>query len=394
MQTHNLNEPTTHVNQYTLCIMAYYLFAPMEDLLTSNVGTLAKYIAIFIVFFGLIYTGGAITFKSSPVHNCIIYLMILSVASCIWATDPAVAIHRNVAYLLVPGLAFFVGQLEFSAREQDNIITAAIVGGALTVGYLIFKGQISITGIQRLNLTDGNDQNGFAANMLLPFCLCIMRALKQKGGKRILYVGLGLLFLYVILLTGSRGALLGMFTFTFVYIFFSEGQNRGRTLVIVLAGLVLAYFVVLPLLPEYIQTRLFNNDSYMNTINAQENRVAFWRTAFTEIFPKHPLLGVGSGCTPLWLGKFFSYNRGMHNTYINMLCEYGVLGLPVFLRMLYGLFMEKKRQGNAGEIALLACICVIIFFLDAYPKKYFWNVIMLLMIDTVQPEAPEIRHSD
>lgn len=385
MQRRNIKDSGAEINQYTLFIMLYYLLAPMEDILTGKFGTVAKYLAIIIVFFGFVNNNGGITLKPSTASNCIIYLTVLSVASCIWATDRSVAMHRNVAYLLVPGLAWFVGQLEFSAKEKEYIITASIVGGLLTVGYLVLKGQINITGVQRMQLTEGNDQNNFAALLYLPFSLCFIRAFGQNLKKSTLYIGFALLFAYMILMTGSRGALLSMLLFLMVYILFSQGKKRVRMLVCALIALVIAYFVILPLLPESLRSRLFDNDSYTRTINSEENRIAFWKLAFTEIIPKNLLLGVGSGCTPLWLGKFFSRNRGMHNTYINMLCEYGILGLPVFLGMLYSLFIEKKRQGNAAEIAQLAGICLIILFLDAYPKKFFWNIITLLMIDVKQP---------
>ena len=385
MQRRNIKDSGAEINQYTLFIMLYYLLAPMEDILTGKFGTVAKYLAIIIAFFGFVNNNGGITLKPSTASNCIIYLMVLSVASCIWATDRSVAIHRNVAYLLVPGLAWFVGQLEFSAKEKEYIITASIVGGLLTVGYLVLKGQINITGVQRMKLTEGNDQNNFAALLYLPFSLCFIRAFGQSLKKSILYVGFALLFAYMILLTGSRGALLSMLLFLMVYILFSQGRKRVRLLVCALIALVIAYFVILPLLPENLRSRLFDNDSYTRTINSEENRIAFWKLAFTEICPKNPILGVGAGCTPLWLGKFFRRNRGMHNTYINMLCEFGLFGLPAFLWMLYALFIKKKREGNPGEIALFAGICMIIFFLDAYPKKFFWNIIMLIMIDTTQP---------
>lgn len=388
MQMYDSTSAGARFHQYTPLIMMYYLFAPMEDLLTGSMGTVAKYIAMFIIFLGLVSTGGELHLNYSSINKCLIYLMLLSAASCLWATDRAVAINRNVAYLLIPGLAFFVGQLDFSPKERESIITAAIVGGIATAIYLVISGQINLGSMQRLQLTKANDQNGFAASIFLPFGLCVGRILNQELWKKCAYAGLSLLFLFIILLTGSRGALLGVFAFVLAFAFFSQKGKRARTIIGVLALLVLAYYVVLPLLPEYIQKRLFNNDSYVKTMNANENRTAFWKLAFTEIFPKHPVLGVGAGCTPLWLGRFYSTNRGMHNTYINMLCEYGVLGLPIFLWMLWSLFYEKKKQGKLIELALLTGICVIVFFLDAYPKKYFWNVLMLLMIEPKRIENP------
>lgn len=392
MQRQNLRDSGVGFHQYTLLIMIYYLIAPFEDLLTGSAGTVAKYIAVAIIIVGLINQNGAITLRFDTPSNCIVYLLLLSVASCIWATDRNVAFHRNTAYLLVPGLAFFVSQLEFSEEERESIITASIVGGFMMIVYLFLQGQIDLSDGGRMRLTEGNDQNNFAALIFLPFVLCVLRMIRVRTKKRLIYCGLALVLLYLILMTGSRGALMAILFAVLVFVLFSPGEKRLRLIVIMIVAATLANFIVLPMLPENIQARLFDNESYTHTMNSENNRMAFWKCAFTEIYPKNPIVGVGSGCVPIWLGKYFSYNRAMHNTYINMLCEYGLLGLPVFLRMLYSLFIKKKREGNPGEIALLAGICVIIFFLDAFAKKFFWNVIMLLMIDTTQINSVQNRH--
>lgn len=385
MQRYSLPNPPQQYHQYTPLVMMYYLFAPMEDLLTGSMGTVAKYIAMVIILLGLISTNGEIHLNFNKVNKCLLYLLALSTASCLWAVNREIAVGRNVAYLLVPGLAFFVGQLDFSPRERESIISAAIAGGVLTVGYLVVNGQIDLTSMQRLNLTKGNDQNGFAALMLLPFGLSIGRIPGKSLPIKCMYMGFALVFLFVVLMTGSRGGLLGICAFVFICVFFAQKGKRTRTIISMVALLIFAYFFVLPYLPEHIRNRLFKNDSYMNTMNAHENRGAFWKLGITKIFTSNPLLGVGAGCVPIMLGRYFSTNRAMHNTYINMLCEFGLLGLPAFLWMLWNLFYRKFKQQKLIEMALLVGICLIIFFLDAYAKKFFWNVIMLLMIEPKSP---------
>lgn len=377
-------------HQYTPLIMMYYFFAPMEDLMTGSAGTVAKYIAMIIMFFGIYANNWELHLTFNKVNKALLYMLVLSAASCLWAMDRAVAIHRNVAYLTVPGLAFFVGQLEFSKREREAIITAAILGGVATVGYLFFTGKISLTGTQRLNLVQGNDQNGFAALLYLPMCLSFGRVLQQKDKKRPIYAMLVFIFLFIILMTGSRGGLLASFLFVLTFAFFSQKGKRAKTMIAVVAMLVIAYYVVLPMLPDSIQQRLFDNKSYKNTIDSEHNRVAFWKLGITKIFPQNPILGVGAGCTPVRMIRVYGSYRGMHNTYINMLCEFGILGLPVFLWMLWNLFLTKKREGNSLEMALLVGMCLIVFFLDAYAKKFFWNVIMLLMIEADHKWDPQI----
>lgn len=372
---------------YVVLLMLYYVLAPMEDLLTGNIGTVAKYIAIIIVIAGLYSSGWRISLEFNSLTICIVYLMSLSIISCIWATDVSTAMHRNVAYLLLPGFVLFVSQLRFSHREREAIVTAIILGGIIAVAYVVIANQINITGTQRLQLIEGNDQNNFAALLFLPFMFSVSRLMRGRVLSRCIYAAIAVILLYAILLTGSRGCLVAIILAVCSIVFLSSNNKKIKAFVGLLVIAIFAYFIILPLLPEFIINRLFDDASYRNTINAKENRIGFWRLAFTEIIPQRFPIGVGSGCTPLWLGHFFSTNRGMHNTYINMLCEYGIFGLPVFLWMIYKLVNSCYRQKKVFEASILIGICVIIFFLDSYAKKFFWNVIMILCILDCQKET-------
>ena len=115
MQMTNLSREKRPFHLYTYLIMLYYLLVPMEDFLTGSAG---KYIAIFIIFLGVYSMRWKIYFKNNCVNWCLVYLLVLSFISIAWASDVSVAMERNVAYLLVPGLALLVGQLPFSEEER------------------------------------------------------------------------------------------------------------------------------------------------------------------------------------------------------------------------------------------------------------------------------------
>ena len=87
--------------------------------------------------------------------------------------------------------------------------------------------------------------------------------------------------------------------------------------------------------------------------------------------------GLGAGCPGIALSSVYGHIRGVHNTYLNMICEYGVFGIGFFLALLTVLFVKLKERACYLETACLIGMCVLIFFLDSYQKKYFWNVIMI-----------------
>ena len=78
----------------------------------------------------------------------------------------------------------------------------------------------------------------------------------------------------------------------------------------------------------------------------------------------------------------------MADQYLNMIVEFGIFGIPAFLGMLFSLLRKEYKRGLFLEAALLIGVSGVIFFLNSYAKKFFWNVIMLLLIESAAKRDP------
>lgn len=165
--------------------------------------------------------------------------------------------------------------------------------------------------------------------------------------------GCGALMLAALIMSWSRGAWLG-FAAAVAVLVIAVVVRRGRVAVLlVLAGLVVAYTLLaagLPLLPPAIVERFGDLTSYVafQDVRGAEvtdanfallERMAHWQSALAML-TDHPWLGVGIGnyepayaayALPQWsvaLGH-------AHNYYLNIAAEAGVFGLAAYL-LLWG----------------------------------------------------------
>ena len=361
---------------YTYFLMVYFLLAPFEDILTSDIGTLGKYLALLIVVVGIFESSGRIKFSFKEGNLALMYLMVLGLVSCVWAMYPSVSLSRNSAYLMLPGFYLFVSSLEFSEKEYEKIVHAAVLGGVLVAGYILINGYIARSG--RVHLDEGNDPNNLAALLQLPLAMSFRMAMKKQTRFKALYIVIVVLLVFVLLLTGSRGGMFSTAVFFLAFFLFSKAYKKAGLLVGIAAVAIVVWQFVLPALPEEISARLFETDYGAEMDNG--SRTSIWRIVLRGLLPKMAAYGVGAGCAPYALMEWFRRVKGVHNTYLCMLCEYGVLGLPFFLGFLWIKLRKQIKMSHYTEASLMLCIFVTIFFLDSYAKKFFWNVMMLAAI--------------
>ncbi len=174
------------------------------------------------------------------------------------------------------------------------------------------------------------DPNSFGASIIFALPIVVALWKSEVGGRlgRWLltgYVGLSSL---CILLTGSRGSLIGLLVWFTIIIWRTKYRTKA------LAGFVIAAPLAFVALPESLQTRfetIINPE--VGPKNAQESgegRIKGLTTGL-QLWANNPLAGIGPGAwRPATHSKIES-----HNLYGQLVGETGTLGLFGFLAILY-----------------------------------------------------------
>lgn len=160
-----------------------------------------------------------------------------------------------------------------------------------------------------------------ALDLLLPLALIL--AMKSKGLARAAYAGCAFLFGVAVVLTFSRGGFLGLVALGGVVLW---KAGRGRRALSVLAA-VLLLGVFLTAMPSGYSDRLFTilNTQEDTTNSAQQRQAILMRGL--AVAAAHPVIGVGLGNFP----EYSHHQAVAHNSYIEIACELGGLGLIAYL---------------------------------------------------------------
>jgi probable O-glycosylation ligase (exosortase A-associated) len=193
------------------------------------------------------------------------------------------------------------------------------------------------------------DENDFclAMNMVIPFSFFLF--LYSSGKKRMYYISLTCLFLFVIILTGSRGGFVGLLAIS-AYCWL----RSKRKLLTLLAICILVVFAVL-VAPRTYWDRIQSITEEGTSEGSGEERIYTWDIAW-HMFLDNPIMGVGQGNFP-WVFKKYEFKvtgsdeplhgrsragRAAHSIYFTLLPELGIIGTCIFLGMIIYTFKDLK----------------------------------------------------
>ena len=196
--------------------------------------------------------------------------------------------------------------------------------------------------------------NDMAGLTILAFALAAGFLHKETPrAVRFAALSLCLVFPFIVLLTQSRGAFIGMFVFLLLTVT-TIGRNRMRIMLIIsiLAAAVIA--AAPPAVWERI-SGLQDATSSESIAEMDSSAVQRWnitQTAF-RIIADHPFVGVGRGRAQTVHGI---YNpqvgpKSLHNTYLDVFVETGAPGLILFLWHLI-LQLVRARRARVRAVAL------------------------------------------
>jgi O-antigen ligase/tetratricopeptide (TPR) repeat protein len=189
--------------------------------------------------------------------------------------------------------------------------------------------------------------NFVAGYALLVFPVIVALAWAEKGWRRLALLGGSVLVLLLLYGTSSRGGFLGFLTVALITIGYWIFQKRGRQRWIRLAiSLLLLSAISLSLLKNPRVQQLIKvpgvagetQQIEVRLDDESQQRLYLWRGAW-NMFKHNPLFGVGPGnmsrvynlYRSIEAGSGFAHSQQLHNTYLQIVGELGLLGLSAVI---------------------------------------------------------------
>lgn len=301
---------------------------------------------------------------------------------------------RYVKLTMIPVIGFFMHRL-FLGNELQ-VIKAFCIGIVILMipTYLDFLGVFNLLGLTGhvkgdaaykhdstlgMNLVYWHNQivHGFHVTML--FAISILTRPKE-GKTNYLHFALALVCAFdVIFLIIGKMALFSLFSSALIVLIFSV-QEKGRLKYLFFGALTIGLLflsidaVQLRLLtPWHEMMNFFMNNQIDTSIG---NRLHYWQISL-DLFFNQPIIGNGAGSFRQWLISHTdplaqSHHYHTHNEYLTQLSQFGLIGLGLFLGMIY--LVLRSAFNNPNQV-LRHCILVVlaIFLINAISDSSLHN---------------------
>ena len=209
--------------------------------------------------------------------------------------------------------------------------------------------------------------------------------ISERKGKR--YLLLWLAALLLVLLSGSRSALLGALGATLVVqIVYNYYNKRAiRFLLITLIAGTVVVLLALPLL-KFLGMDL-SRFNYQDVVDSGgSNRIELWNTLIPYITRNYLEHGVGPGhyCTSQVIYKLLRLRYShSHNLLLEALCELGIGGCAVFLVLLVATVNRGIRVARNNLSMFVPLGCFVGLLINGIGEAYFCDMILWILMGII-----------
>ena len=255
-------------------------------------------------------------------------------------------------------LLTYAVSLSIGAILSFNFVDPSLLGYNLLSDD--FRGSIDVLG--------GYNTFGVLAAIGIIIFFHFAQSSKNISIKLIYILGIILLF-YALISTLSRG---GFVSFFLGFLFYNILSKSLRTFIYFLLPIVL--FISIFIFSSDIDiTGLINRYTFFEDATGS-GRTVLWSYILSSINnPINIIFGHGAGSlgfyTSVTEGLSYSLFETSHNTYLDILYEFGMIGITVFMLFIYRIYLKLQNIEDTEEYKILITIFLVIFlsmFFDSY----------------------------
>lgn len=290
-----------------------------------------------------------------PMDLPILVFALLILISTITSIDPLGSFRDLAIHLTAMGFMFVLVNSIKTKKDFNILITFLVIAATLVALYGLYQYKVGV---------DMEDKWVDAANnpdvktrvfsvfgnpnilaeyliMIIPISISLFWYSK-KLNKKAIFLGISLVLMLALVLTLSRGGWIGFAFGILIFVILIEKKLLLSIIPLVLGGV---YF-----LPQSILNRISSIGNLRDSSNAY--RLKMWGITL-DIIRDNWLVGVGFGYIPFKY-TFETYIRTMpvyhsHNTYLQITGEMGILGLIVFLGLIFIIYKYSIKRLIKGE---------------------------------------------
>lgn len=245
------------------------------------------------------------------------------------------------------------------------------------------------------------DENDIALAMNVVMPISFFLGLGSRGVKRYCFWGSAIVFIMANTVAGSRGGFVGLACTAVFCMLFLKTKMKG---LIILCISVAVFWVSIP---DSYKNRIYSikSETSQETGSTGYGRMQVWRLAL-NVFGDFPLIGVGQGNIPWYLGDYIDVNdsdsywndkpgqggRQSHSVYFTILPELGLIGTLLFALMIRNVVGKvkdiKAKSVNDENILKYMSFGLVVgmigyltsgIFLSALYYPQFWNISALIL---------------
>ena len=366
---------------------ALVLTIPLVNaVVVPSVGTLSKAVGIPLVGVGLVAVAlHGRRRRLGDAHVAMLAFWAWAAASYFWSIRPAsslVQVSTGVELFLMVWLLWEFGE---GRARQMSLLRAYVLGAYISLGALLAGAASGSEELRRYTVADSHPNAvSFVITLAIPVA-CYLAVRDDPGWRRVLWRVFVPLAVVGVLLTGSRSGLVTLGLALLMAPAALHGWSRARRVAAV-AGMGTLAVLVLAIGPAAPVERLANFDEEISSGDLN-GRVVTWDHS-TRIFSQRPLAGSGAGMARHALTDERGWEGGVHNTYLSVTVDLGVVGAVLFVLVIAAAVLPALRQrGLERRFLVVLALTLLVGLLPRhweYERPTWWIFSVLVGMAAVE----------